>query len=128
MTINFFITDYSLAKDMIFLTTVFIYISTIHNFAGSNKNSVLESVPINGSRDDRLEPKTCEPITVPYLNPLVLRKEFESILAAEGDSSLAQPKFVDEHPIIYWNMVRAWICLLHLLYYYLISNINCCFY
>lgn len=45
-------------------------------------------------------------ITVPYLNPLVLRKELESILVAEGDISLTHSKFVDEHPIIYWNLVR----------------------
>ncbi|XP_014271111.1 DENN domain-containing protein Crag isoform X3 [Halyomorpha halys] len=70
---------------------------------GSNKTSLLEN-SFNGSKD-KSEPETCEPITVPYLNPLVLRKEFESILAAEGDSCLTQSKFVDEHPIIYWNMV-----------------------
>ena len=46
-----------------------------------------------------------EPITVPYLNPLVLRKEFENILHNEGDTCLTQSRFVDEHPIIYWNMV-----------------------
>ncbi|XP_054286289.1 DENN domain-containing protein Crag [Macrosteles quadrilineatus] len=51
------------------------------------------------------EPVAVEPITVPYLNPLVLRKELESILHTEGDVCLTQPKFVDEHPIIYWNMV-----------------------
>ncbi|XP_047003127.1 DENN domain-containing protein Crag isoform X1 [Schistocerca americana] len=50
-------------------------------------------------------PVTLEPITVPYLNPLVLRKEFENILYNEGDSCLTQSRFVDEHPIIYWNMV-----------------------
>ncbi|XP_026815579.1 DENN domain-containing protein Crag isoform X3 [Rhopalosiphum maidis] len=44
-------------------------------------------------------------ITVPYLNPLVLRKELESILVAEGDISLIHSKFADEHPIIYWNLV-----------------------
>ncbi|XP_075224805.1 DENN domain-containing protein Crag isoform X2 [Lycorma delicatula] len=53
------------------------------------------------------EPASFEPITVPYLNPLVLRKELESILYAEGDTCLTHSKFVDEHPIIYWNMV--WI-------------------
>lgn len=52
-----------------------------------------------------MEPTAAEPITVPYLNPLVLRKELESILYAEGDVCLTQSKFVDEHPIIYWNMV-----------------------
>ncbi|XP_065199879.1 C-myc promoter-binding protein isoform X2 [Planococcus citri] len=48
---------------------------------------------------------TLEPIVVPYLNPLVLRKELESILNTEGDTSLTRSSFVDEHPIIYWNMV-----------------------
>lgn len=51
------------------------------------------------------DPVTLEPITVPYLNPLVLRKELENILHAEGDLCLTRPCFVDEHPIIYWNMV-----------------------
>lgn len=50
-------------------------------------------------------------ITVPYLNPLVLRKELESILVAEGDISLIHSKFADEHPIIYWNLVRIYINL-----------------
>nr|CAH7749959.1 unnamed protein product [Callosobruchus chinensis] len=49
--------------------------------------------------------KPCDPFSVPYLNPLVLRKELENILAQEGDLCLAEPKFVDEHPIIYWNLV-----------------------
>lgn len=43
--------------------------------------------------------------TVPYLNPLFLRKELESILAQEGDCALASTAFIDEHPIIYWNLV-----------------------
>ncbi|GBP34417.1 DENN domain-containing protein 4B [Eumeta japonica] len=46
-----------------------------------------------------------ETVMVPYLNPLVLRKEFESILSREGDSCLADPSFVESHPIIYWNLV-----------------------
>lgn len=50
-------------------------------------------------------------ITVPYLNPLVLRKELESILVAEGDISLIHSKFADEHPIIYWNLVSNYINL-----------------
>lgn len=48
---------------------------------------------------------TSEPFSVPYLNPLVLRKELENVLAREGDLSLAEAKFVEEHPIIYWNLV-----------------------
>ncbi|XP_035899024.1 DENN domain-containing protein Crag-like isoform X1 [Anopheles stephensi] len=44
-------------------------------------------------------------ISVPYLNPLVLRKELENILSEEGDLALSNAKFVEEHPIIYWNLV-----------------------
>lgn len=51
---------------------------------------------------------TLEPIIVPYLNPLVLRKELESILNTEGDACLTRPSFVDEHPIIYWNLVNEY--------------------
>lgn len=46
-----------------------------------------------------------EPFSVPYLNPLVLRKELENIIAQEGDLSLSKSKFIDEHPIIYWNLI-----------------------
>ncbi|XP_032594944.1 DENN domain-containing protein Crag isoform X2 [Drosophila grimshawi] len=44
-------------------------------------------------------------IAVPYLNPLVLRKELENILTQEGDMALIKPNFVEEHPIIYWNLL-----------------------
>ncbi|XP_068622803.1 DENN domain-containing protein Crag [Battus philenor] len=53
-------------------------------------------------REGQSQPET---ISVPYLNPLVLRKEFESILGREGDSCLAEPEFVESHPIVYWNLV-----------------------
>ncbi|XP_041980512.1 DENN domain-containing protein Crag isoform X2 [Aricia agestis] len=46
-----------------------------------------------------------ETVSVPYLNPLVLRKEFESILGREGDSCLIEREFVESHPIVYWNLV-----------------------
>lgn len=65
----------------------------------------MTSVNSNTAGVNEDDPVASEPITVPYLNPLVLRKELESILYAEGDSCLTQAKFVDEHPIIYWNMV-----------------------
>ncbi|XP_026326153.1 DENN domain-containing protein Crag-like [Hyposmocoma kahamanoa] len=51
------------------------------------------------------EDKNPETISVPYLNPLVLRKEFESILGREGDACLAEPQFVESHPIVYWNLI-----------------------
>ena len=46
-----------------------------------------------------------EPVSVPYLSPLVLRKELETVLDAEGDMCLAASAFMDEHPILYWNLV-----------------------
>ncbi|XP_003740678.2 DENN domain-containing protein 4C [Galendromus occidentalis] len=42
--------------------------------------------------------------TVPYLSPLVLQKEVENVLEA-GSEIFTRPNFVDEHPIIYWNLV-----------------------
>lgn len=44
-------------------------------------------------------------LTVPYLNPLVLRKELENIIVLEGDSALRKPSFAIEHPIIYYNLL-----------------------
>lgn len=46
-----------------------------------------------------------EPITVPYLNPLVLRKELENVLSQEGDTCLTKHQFIEEHPIVYWNLI-----------------------
>lgn len=43
--------------------------------------------------------------SVPYLSPLVLRKELENVLDVEGDQCLCSADFVDQHPIIYWNMI-----------------------
>jgi hypothetical protein len=52
-----------------------------------------------------LNSEISEPMTVPYLSPLVLRKEVENVLTNEGDLCLTKPEFVDEHPIIYWNLI-----------------------
>lgn len=46
-----------------------------------------------------------EPVTVPYLSPLVLWKELESLLENEGDMVITEADLVDHHPIIYWNLV-----------------------
>ncbi|XP_034051303.1 C-myc promoter-binding protein-like isoform X2 [Thalassophryne amazonica] len=46
-----------------------------------------------------------EPVTVPYLSPLVLWKELESLLENEGDPVITEADMVDYHPIIYWNLV-----------------------
>ncbi|KAM7414645.1 hypothetical protein PAMA_019456 [Pampus argenteus] len=45
------------------------------------------------------------PVTVPYLSPLVLWKELESLLVNEGDQAISSPSVVDQHPIIFWNLV-----------------------
>lgn len=42
---------------------------------------------------------------VPYLSPIVLRKELESVFESSSDSCLSSYKFVDEHPIIFWNLL-----------------------
>lgn len=44
-------------------------------------------------------------MTVAYLSPLVLRKELESLLENEGEAVLAQPQFLDNHSIIFWNLL-----------------------
>ncbi|XP_074862509.1 C-myc promoter-binding protein isoform X2 [Carettochelys insculpta] len=46
-----------------------------------------------------------DPITVPYLSPLVLWKELESLLENEGDHVITVADFVDHHPIVFWNLV-----------------------
>lgn len=51
--------------------------------------------------------KQSDSLVIPYLNPLVLRKELENILSQEGDVALIKNNFVEEHPIIYWNLL--WI-------------------
>uniref|UniRef100_A0A8C2V6Q2 DENN domain containing 4C n=2 Tax=Chinchilla lanigera TaxID=34839 RepID=A0A8C2V6Q2_CHILA len=45
------------------------------------------------------------PVSVPYLSPLVLRKELESLLENEGDQVVHSPSFINQHPIIFWNLV-----------------------
>ncbi|XP_052008438.1 C-myc promoter-binding protein-like isoform X2 [Xyrauchen texanus] len=52
----------------------------------------------NGNKDP-------EPVTVPYLSPLVLWKELESLLENEGDQAISSAAIVDHHPIVFWNLV-----------------------
>ncbi|KAF7669009.1 hypothetical protein LDENG_00264010 [Lucifuga dentata] len=56
----------------------------------------------DGMRAKRPNPK---PVSVPYLSPLVLRKELESLLENEGDQVIYTHKFLSQHPIIFWNLV-----------------------
>nr|XP_054756664.1 C-myc promoter-binding protein-like isoform X1 [Lytechinus pictus] len=46
-----------------------------------------------------------DPVNVPYLSPLVLRKEIENVIDNEGEECLRQPAFVFQHPIIFWNLI-----------------------
>ncbi|KAM3917907.1 DENN domain-containing protein 4B [Leptodactylus fuscus] len=64
-------------------------------------------VPCNGFPDVQhcASDVDCELVTVAYLCPMVLRKEMESLLENEGGDFLSQPELVDNHPIIYWNLV-----------------------
>ncbi|KAG9341222.1 hypothetical protein JZ751_019663 [Albula glossodonta] len=55
------------------------------------------------SVDWRLRPP--DPVTVPYLSPLVLWKELESLLENEGDQAITACDIVDQHPIVFWNLV-----------------------
>uniref|UniRef100_A0A8K9UTF6 DENN/MADD domain containing 4A n=1 Tax=Oncorhynchus mykiss TaxID=8022 RepID=A0A8K9UTF6_ONCMY len=50
-------------------------------------------------------PSPPAPVTVPYLSPLVLWKELESLLGNEGDQVISSPSIVDQHPIVFWNLV-----------------------
>ena len=45
--------------------------------------------------------------SVPYLSPLVLRKELENLLAnsSDGGALLQAKEFVEQKPILYWNLV-----------------------
>ncbi|XP_069782637.1 DENN domain-containing protein 4C isoform X3 [Narcine bancroftii] len=64
-------------------------------------NSLHESVDPVGLQN-RPNPK---PVSVPYISPLVLRKELESLLENEGDQVIHSCKFINQHPIIFWNLV-----------------------
>uniref|UniRef100_A0A8C3TIR3 DENN domain containing 4C n=1 Tax=Chelydra serpentina TaxID=8475 RepID=A0A8C3TIR3_CHESE len=62
-------------------------------------NSLQEVVDPLGKRPNPL------PLSVPYLSPLVLRKELESLLENEGEQMIHTSTFINQHPIIFWNLV-----------------------
>lgn len=43
-------------------------------------------------------------MTVPFVNPLVLRRELENVLSS-NELALAARDFIDTHPILFWNLV-----------------------
>ncbi|XP_074851074.1 DENN domain-containing protein 4C [Carettochelys insculpta] len=62
-------------------------------------NSLQEVVDPLGKRPNP------RPLSVPYLSPLVLRKELESLLENEGEQVIHTSTFINQHPIIFWNLV-----------------------
>ncbi|XP_036743921.1 DENN domain-containing protein 4C isoform X3 [Manis pentadactyla] len=62
-------------------------------------NSLQEVVDPLGKRPNP------SPVSVPYLSPLVLRKELESLLGNEGDQVIHTSSFINQHPIIFWNLI-----------------------
>ena len=50
-------------------------------------------------------PEERDLINVPYLNPLVLRKELENMFENDGIDTLQSPDVVQEKSIIFWNLV-----------------------
>lgn len=63
------------------------------------------TVHVLDHRHDGESPIISEAITIPYLSPLVLRRELESIIEKEGDACLGDDNCVDDHPHVYWNLV-----------------------
>ncbi|XP_054631181.1 C-myc promoter-binding protein isoform X2 [Dunckerocampus dactyliophorus] len=67
------------------------------------KMSATDSSDLEQEAQRNVEMST--PVTVPYLSPLVLWKELESLLVNEGDQAIYSPGVVDQHPIVFWNLV-----------------------
>lgn len=80
--------------------------SNLNTFCHACEKSTVPCLDIQIIIDDRLKDQIkISDATVPYLNPLVLRKELENILVEEGDTALRRASFPEEHPIIYYNLL-----------------------
>ncbi|XP_015200415.2 DENN domain-containing protein 4C [Lepisosteus oculatus] len=73
-----------------------------HSVSTASLPSSLQEVSDTLGQERRPNPL---PVSVPYLSPLVLRKELESLLENEGDQVIYTHKFLNQHPIIFWNLV-----------------------
>uniref|UniRef100_A0A672J686 DENN/MADD domain containing 4A n=1 Tax=Salarias fasciatus TaxID=181472 RepID=A0A672J686_SALFA len=71
----------------------------IKDLRPQSRSSKTGNPPVSG------QASASSPVTVPYLSPLVLWKELESLLVNEGDQALCSPSVVDQHPIVFWNLV-----------------------
>lgn len=76
------------------------------NSMASNHKIKGSSETIRSKRDSQsVDNDNQQSFTVPYLSPIVLRKELESVFESSGDICPASSRFVDEHPIIFWNLL-----------------------
>ncbi|KAL5255927.1 hypothetical protein ACHWQZ_G011222 [Mnemiopsis leidyi] len=55
------------------------------------------------------EDNTVERIEVPYLCPIVLRKEVECVCESDGPGEMVKDDLATSHTIVFWNMVW-WFC------------------
>lgn len=74
---------------------------------GFNDESSATKTTLPDTKDQKVGAKveSQQSFTVPYLSPIVLRKELESVFEGSGDNCPASSRFVDEHPIIFWNLL-----------------------
>ena len=89
------------AKPIVPLLTIKIHDHRYDQTEKTTNNAGSEDADANVSTDHQTDIR----VQVPYLSPLVLRKELESILEREGDACLSDPECVNDHPIIYWNLI-----------------------
>ncbi|XP_074593897.1 DENN domain-containing protein Crag [Brevipalpus obovatus] len=78
-------------------------ISSSYNTNGLNKENGCDQPQNETCSESKYE--SLNTLSVPYFSPIVLRKEIENVLEIEGDSCLAKPGFLDDHPILYWNLL-----------------------
>ncbi|KAM3938347.1 DENN domain-containing protein 4C isoform 2-T2 [Leptodactylus fuscus] len=88
-----------------------------HSVGGPLQNFDLPQKPLHGvstvslpnSLQEAVDPlekrHNPPPVSVPYLSSLVLRKELESLLENEGEQVIHTSTFINQHPIIFWNLV-----------------------
>ena len=46
-------------------------------------------------------------LSLPYLSPVVLRKELEMLVEQHGEDCLNSSRLVDNHAVIFWNLASV---------------------
>lgn len=46
-------------------------------------------------------------LSLPYLSPVVLRKELEMLMEQHGEDCLNSSRLVDNHAVIFWNLASV---------------------